>query len=123
MNQLLKNFIQLNLRGLQYVGFGYELATRFISFPLLFLASAFTVLLIGIIDNFISDSYLVGIIGLLLFSSFILFVWFNQKIFFPRNQSIETFKENKLIVVLLTITSFGFTFFLFCFVSLYFFGT
>jgi hypothetical protein len=122
MNHLLKNFIQVNLRGLQYLGLGYEVSTRFVGLLLIPLVGIFTIVIAGFIDNYIVDRKLVGIICVVIFLTFVLYFWLKRKFFFHQEQNIETLKENKSIVILVTFASYTIIWSIFYLVTIYFYG-
>jgi hypothetical protein len=122
MNHLIKNFIQVNLRGLRYVGLGYETSTRLVSLLIILLAGAMAVVIAGFIDNYIVDRKLVGILCVVIFLTFVLYFWLKRKFFFHQEQNIETLKENKSIVILVTFASYTIIWSIFYLVTIYFYG-
>jgi hypothetical protein len=86
------------------------------------LAGIFAVAIAGLIDNYINDRKLVGIICVILFLTILLFVWLKRKFIFHQAINFETLKENKSIVILLTFASYGIIWSTFFFVTIYFYG-
>lgn len=100
-----------------------ELSERFImSLLLVPIAGVIATFITGLIDNFIIDRNLVGIIGVILFSLINLYWWLKSKFIFGRSKKNESQIENKSIIILLTIASFGIIYTSFYIVLLYFYG-